>query len=90
MKSPRSIQVKVTKHPDELIAKVKEMAERYGVQFLGDSGKGLIKGYGIEADYLLREDILTITVFRKPLLLSWTKVENKVRKIVAMDSNKVI
>ncbi|WP_031432451.1 hypothetical protein [Methylomarinum vadi] len=90
MKTPKSIQVKVLDHPEELIVKAKEIAERYGVQFFGDSDKGVIKGYGIEADYMFQEDILTVTVFRKPLLLSWAKVEQKVRKIVATNSNQVI
>ena len=87
MKMPKSIQVKIVDHPDELISKAKEAAEKYGLHFLGDTDKGVIRGFGIEADYLLQEDILTVTVFRKPLLLSWGKVEQKVRTLVNVNSN---
>ena len=87
MKMPKSIQVKIIDHPEELIAKAKEKAEKYGLHFLGDTDKGVIKGFGIEADYMFQEDILTVTVFRKPVLLSWTKVEQKVRTLVNKSSN---
>lgn len=86
MKMPKSIQVKIIDHPDELLTKAKEIAEEYGLQFLGDAERGLIKGFGIEADYMLQEDLLTVTVFRKPLLIPWTKVEQKVRTLVNMNS----
>lgn len=82
MKKPKSIKVKIFDHPDELISKAKEVAEKYGLQFLGDSERGLIKGFGIEADYRLQEDVLTVTVFRKPLLVPWTKVEQHVKTLV--------
>ena len=82
MKKPKSIQVKIIDHPSELVTKAKELAEEYGLQFLGDTDRGVIKGFGIEADYMLQEDILTVTVFRKPVLLPWTKVEQKLRTLV--------
>jgi hypothetical protein len=86
MKTAKSIQIEIFDHPDELITKVKEAAQKYGVHFLGDTGQGIIKGFGFKADYLFQENILTITVFRKPALLPWTTVEEKVRALVNMDS----
>ena len=90
MKTPKSIQLKIIDHPEKLITKAKEVAEKHGLQFSGDTERGLIKGYGIEADYMLQEDILTVTVFRKPFLLSWTKVEQKVRTLVSLNSKSGI
>ena len=87
MKMPKSIQIKIIDHPEELITKAKEVAEKYGLYFFGDTDKGVIKGFGIEADYMFHEDILTVTVFRKPVLLSWRKVEQKVRTLVNMNTN---
>ncbi len=84
MKIPKSIKVKIFDHPDQLITKAKKEAEKNGLQFLGDTDRGIIKGFGIEADYIFQEDILTVTVFRKPILLPWTKVEQKVRAFVTM------
>ena len=78
-----SIKVKITDHPNELIIKAKQAAEKHGLRFTGDAEKGLIIGFGIEAHYLLQKDMLTINVLRKPLLLSWTVVEQKVRALVS-------
>jgi len=78
----KSIQVKIVAHPDELIIKVRQAAEKHGLRFTGNTEKGLIKGLGIEAHYQLQEDVLTIKVLRKPLLLSWAKLEQKVRTLV--------
>ncbi|GAB4261277.1 MAG: hypothetical protein Kow0065_11790 [Methylomicrobium sp.] len=75
MKKSKSIQLKILAHPEQLISKAKVAAEQYGLQFLGDIEKGVIRGFGIEADYTVQEDILTIRVSRKPVLLSWAKVE---------------
>ncbi len=58
-----------------------------GKNILGDAEKGLIKGFGIEAHYLLQEDILTVNILRKPLLLSWAKLEQKVRTLVNIKPN---
>jgi len=52
------------------------------LKFTGDTEKGLIKGLGIEAHYLLQADVLTVKILRKPLLLSWAKLEQKVRTLV--------
>ncbi|TAL44098.1 MAG: hypothetical protein EPN89_14645 [Methylovulum sp.] len=80
----KSITVKIAEHPNELITKAKHAAEKNGLRFIGDTDKGLIKGFGIEAHYLLQEDILTVNILRKPLLLSWTKVEQQVRALVGI------
>lgn len=87
MKKPKSIQVKITDHPEKLVTKAKEAAEKYGLQFLGDTDQGIIKGFGIEADYTLRDDLLTVTVFRKPVLLPWTTVEQKLKTLVSLNAN---
>jgi phosphoenolpyruvate synthase/pyruvate phosphate dikinase len=83
----KSIKIKIVVHPDELIAKAKQAAEKHGLRFTGDTEKGLINGYGIEAHYLLQEDVLTVKVIRKPLLLSWAKLEQKVRALVNIHQN---
>ena len=83
----RSIKVKIVNHPDELISKAKQAAEKHGLRFTGDTEKGLIIGFGIEAHYLLQEDELTVKILRKPLLLSWAKLEQKVRALVNFNPN---
>ncbi len=83
----KSIQVKIIAHPDELVIKAKQAAQKHGLQFTGDTEKGLIKGSGIEALYLLQDDMLTVKVLRKPLMLSWAKLEQKVRTLVNINQN---
>jgi hypothetical protein len=83
----KSIKVKIVDHPDELITKAKQAAEKHGLKFTGDTEKGLIKGLGIEAHYLLQADVLTVKILRKPLLLSWAKLEQKVRTLVNINHN---
>jgi hypothetical protein len=78
----KSISVKIIGHPDALITKARHAAEKNGLRFTGDSENGLIKGLGIEAHYLVKDDMLTINFLRKPLLLSWKMVEQKVRALV--------
>jgi len=70
----KSIKVKISGHPDELITKVKKTAEKHGLRFTGDTEKGLIKGFGVHAHYLLQEDILTVKILRKPLFISWAQL----------------
>ncbi|WP_305907746.1 hypothetical protein Q9L42_014200 [Methylomarinum sp. Ch1-1] len=86
---PKSIQVKIVDHPDKLINKAKQEAKKNGIQFLGDADRGIIRGFGIEADYVLQDELLTVTVFRKPMLLPWAKVEQKVRTFVDTGASRI-
>lgn len=86
-KKERSVDIKITGHPDELIKKVKLAAEKHSLRFTGDTEKGFIKGFGIHIHYLFNEDTLTIKFLRKPLLLSWAQVEHKVMNLVSNNQN---
>lgn len=79
------MRVKIAVHPDELIAKAKQAAEKHGLRFTGNTEKGLIKGSGIEAHYVFQEDELMINFLRKPMLLSWATLEQKVRTLVSIN-----
>ena len=83
----KSISVKFVGHPDTLISKTRQVAEKNGLRFTGDSANGLIKGRGIEAHYQVKEDVLTVSILRKPLLLSWRIVEQKIRTLVSNNQN---
>ena len=83
----KSIKVRILDHPEELILKARYAAEKHGLRLTGDTEKGLINGLGIEAHYLLQEDILTVKILRKPLLLPWTLLEQKLRTLVNINAN---
>lgn len=78
----KSIKVKIAEHPDELVTKARKAAEKHGLRFTGNTEKGLIKGFGIEAHYLLIDDELIVNILRKPLLMSWSRVEQQVKALV--------
>ncbi len=83
----KSIKVRIVDHPEELIIKARHAAEKHGLRLTGDTEKGLIKGLGIEAHYLLQEDMLTVKILRKPLLLPWSMLEQKLRTMVSINPN---
>ncbi len=83
----KSISIKIIGHPDALITKARQAAEKHGLRFTGDSKNGEIRGLGIEAHYLVQQDMLMINILRKPLLLSWRIVEKKVRALVQKNQN---
>ncbi|MCX7102817.1 MAG: hypothetical protein NTX38_15380 [Methylobacter sp.] len=85
----KSFSVKFAGHPDTLISKARQAAEKNGLKFTGDSENGLLKGLGIEANYQVKEDVLTVNILRKPLLLSWRIVEQKIRALVSYNQNTV-
>lgn len=83
----RLIKLKISVPPHELVTKAKLIADQNGFEFSGDTASGMIKGSGIEARYLLQEDELTINILRKPALLSWARVEQKVIALVNMSKS---
>ncbi len=72
----------VTGDPQQLISKVKQVASEKGIDVSGDHQQGSLSGQGVNADYLLEDSILTITVQKKPLIVPWTMVEKMVAKFV--------
>jgi hypothetical protein len=83
----RLIKLKISVPPHELVTKAKQLADKHGFGFSGDTEKGQIRGAGIEARYLVREDELTINILKKPALLSWTRVEQKIVALVNMSKH---
>jgi hypothetical protein len=55
----KSIKVKIVVHPDQLIAKVKQAAEKHGLQFTGDTEKELIMGFEIETGNMPKIALIT-------------------------------
>lgn len=76
----RSFEVKLNGDPCEIIAKARELATRNGIHFDGDDQTGHFAGHGLQGSYLILEDILSIEVARKPMILTWNLVESTIRK----------
>lgn len=80
----KSFKLKITEHPDKLLINAKQLASINGYQLQGDSHKGMLKGSGTEAQYIVHGDVLTVTILRKPMLLSWKQMEKTVRDIMTI------
>jgi len=78
----KSFKLKITEHPDKLLVNAKQMAAENRFQLQGDTHKGMIKGSGLQAQYLVHGDVLTVTILRKPMMLSWEQMEKTVRGIM--------
>ena len=78
----RSFYFKLFDHPEKLLTRARDTALKHGLQFSGDHKEGQLSGLGIKAGYLFQEDVLIVTVVRKPLLVPWTTVEHSVRKLI--------
>ena len=57
-------------------------AKEHGIQFTGDLTKGYGTGFGFEGKYSVGADFITITVIKKPLLVSKGRIEDEVRRYV--------
>ncbi len=77
----------ITEDPQQLITKVKQIASEKGIDVSGDHQQGSLSGQGVNADYLLQDSILTITVQKKPLIVPWSMVEKMVTNFVESENS---
>ena len=76
----KKFSINLARDPHEVFAKFKATAEKNGVSLKGDHQNGQFKGKGIEGSYSLNDDVLNITIEKKPMLFSWSLIEAKVRE----------
>ncbi len=72
--------VKLNRDAHDVVAKFKTVAEKNGVHMSGDHQHGKFIGMGIEGRYQIEGDVLTLTILKKPMLISWSLMEAKVRE----------
>ncbi len=76
----------ITEDPQQLISKVKLIASEKGINVTGDHQQGSLSGKGVDANYLLEDSTLTITVQKKPMIVPWTMVEKMVANFVESEN----
>ena len=79
----KTFSIKLTRNPQEVVAKFKAAAEKNNFRFNGDDHRGVFNGMGIEGRYDIEGDILAVTIEKKPMLLGWSMIEGKVRQFIA-------
>ncbi len=76
----KQIIVKLNRDARELVARFKVAAEKNGIHMAGDHQRGKFIGMGIEGRYEIEGDMLAIHILKKPMLISWSIIEAKVRE----------
>ena len=71
---------KICTDPEFLINRAEKMAAENGININGNLEKGHFFGNGIEGEYHLNAREITLTVFRKPIFLSWAYVESTIKE----------
>lgn len=74
----KTIQVTLKHAPEKLIKQAKAMAAKHGMALEGDVSSGRFSGSGIEAQYTVDGDKLSITVLKKPMIMPWVFIEKTV------------
>jgi hypothetical protein len=76
----KKFSIKLTRDPSEVFTQFKAYAAKNGVGVSGDHQLGQFNGKGIVGSYALSGKTLNITIEKKPMLLGWSLIENKVRE----------
>ena len=77
------IKIRRPQNLQALYARAKSDAEKRGIKWTGDMQQGHGSGFGFEGRYIVGADSITITVLKKPLLVSKSRIENAIKQYVA-------
>jgi len=77
-----TITVNKPKDINALFLKAKEDAEKHNITWSGDIHSGYGSGFGFEGRYTTDENHITITVQKRPLLASKSRIEREVKNYV--------
>ena len=75
--------IKLARGHQEVFEQFKTSAAKNGVDVNGDHRLGHFSGRGIEGRYNFTDDVLDITIVKKPMLIGWSLIEAKVREFFA-------
>lgn len=78
----KTIQITLSSDPARLIENIKNMAGQNGIDFRGDHHAGTFSGNGVEGEYSIHGNLLSLNILKKPLIIPWTMVESIIRKFV--------
>ncbi len=76
----KKFSITLTRDPHDVFTQFKAYAAKNGVEVRGDHIAGQFNGKGIQGNFSLTGGTLNITIEKKPIILSWSLIENKVRE----------
>ena len=74
-----SFTLSLTTTPAALLERAKKLAAEGDAIFQGDTSSGSFTGSGVEGNYQIDADTLTVTITDKPFFAPWALVESKIR-----------
>ena len=79
---PITITLSKPKDFQKTLLLLKDDAQKYNVSFNGKEHNGFASGYGFEASYIVLADKISITVHKKPLIVSASTVVKEITNYV--------
>ena len=76
---PHSFDIELKQSAKVLIGKLKDVAQKSGWSFQGDTNSGSFSGDGVVGEYVCEGENLHITLLDKPFIAPWSLVENRLR-----------
>ncbi len=76
----KSFRMPLKEEPAALVERARKLAEDAGADFSGDATSGQFAAKGVEGEYAVEGDSITVTVTRKPMVAPWSMVEAKVKQ----------
>ena len=76
----KSFSMPLKDDPAALVERARKLAEDTGAEFGGDATSGHFAAKGVEGEYVVEGDSITVTVTRKPMVAPWSLVESKVKE----------
>ena len=74
-----TVTVERPKDIEALYTRTKNDAAQHNITWTGDMQKGHGSGFGFKGKYVVGADTITVTVLKKPLFATKSRVENAIR-----------
>ena len=78
-----TVTVNKPKDLQALFNRAKQDAEQHKITWSGDINQGHGLGFGFEGKYVVGVDTITVTVLKKPMLATKSRIQNEILKYVA-------
>ncbi len=75
----KSLQIELKEDPQALVARAKAIAHKEGISFRGDRTGGNIDGKGFHGNYKIDNNMIILTIHKKPALLPWKLLISKIK-----------
>ena len=79
----RSFHIPLTGDAEALVARAEKAARQHNAEFSGDISAGRFAGRGVEGQYKVQGDTVTVTITKKPLWILGPWVEKSIASLFA-------